>query len=175
MRKIAVLGPESTGKSQLSANLAQILPNAIWVEEFARTYLQKNGSAYSFQTLDIIAAGQLADIEKASEENATYLVVDTEMIVMKIWSEFVFQKVSFFIQQALENQNFDLYLLCDIDLPWEFDPLREHPNSRKELFNLYKKELDALKVPYRIVSGVQEERTQNAIKAIENFYNEPSK
>lgn len=175
MRRIAILGPESTGKSDLCMHLAKAYVRAVWVPEYARTYLENNGSKYTIDDLDVIAQGQLESIAKAEKFEPEYLFVDTEMLVMQIWSSFVFNKVSDFIASEVKSQNFDLYLLCDIDLPWQYDPLREHPEHRKELFELYKTQLDALNWPYRIISGKGEERKENAIKSIEEFYKDPSK
>lgn len=175
MRRIAILGPESTGKSDLCKHLAKSYSSALWVPEFARNYLENNGPNYTFEDLDFIAQGQLDAIAKAEKFVPEYLFADTEMLVMQIWSSFVFNKVSDFIKRKVEEQKFDLYLLCDIDLAWEYDPLREHPEHRKELFDLYRKHLVLLNWPYRIVSGLGEERKENAIKIIEEFYNEPSK
>ena len=175
MRRIAILGPESTGKSNLCTLLAKAYSSALWVPEFARTYLENNGPNYTFEDLDVIAQGQLDAISKAEKFDPEYIFADTEMLVMQIWSSFVFKKVSDFIKCQVEAQKFVLYLLCDIDLAWEYDPLREHPEHRKELFDLYKMHLDELNWPYKIVSGIGEERKENAIKIIEEFYKDPSK
>jgi nicotinamide riboside kinase len=66
-------------------------------------------------------------------------------------------------------QSYDLYLLCDVDLPWEPDPLREHPDSRKYLFDLYRKELDERKLNYRVVSGLDDARFKNALGFVEEI------
>jgi len=85
-----------------------------------------------------------------------------------IWSDYKFRKCDPWIVEQYEKQDFDLYLLMDIDLPWQPDPQREHPDKRKELFELYRNELERLNRRFTIVSGEGEERIQNAIRAIEN-------
>ena len=95
-------------------------------------------------------------------------------MVCKIWVEYVFKHSNKVIDEILKQQNFDLYLLCDIDLPWVYDPLRENPNieERKELFEIYKNTLEQMKVPFEIVSGDDEVRLNNAIKIIEKYRHE---
>lgn len=170
MRKVAILGPESTGKSALCKALSEHYPNAVAVPEYARTYLEKNGPGYNIDTLDIIALEQFNQIQHAIARKPQWVFADTEMIVMKIWSEFVFAKVSEKIMECVAKQEFDLYLLCDIDLDWEEDILREHPDKRDTLFALYVSELNLRQLHYRVVCGQGENRVKNAIEAIEDFF-----
>ncbi len=164
--KVAITGPESTGKSWLAEHLA-LHYNALWVREFARAYLAKNKN-YKAEDVVNIAAGQLKMVQDQLELNPPVLFADTEMLVCEIWYEFVFGLKNDFITDALKKQDYDLYLLCAIDIDWEPDPLREHPDQRKRLFELYESRLKSLQFPYRIVFGNGNERLKNAI----NFVNE---
>ena len=112
--------------------------------------------------------------EEEEKKSSKILIADTEIVVCKIWVEYVFKHSNKVIDEILKQQNFDLYLLCDIDLPWVYDPLRENPNieERKELFEIYKNTLEQMKVPFEIVSGDDEVRVNNAIKIIEKYYHE---
>jgi nicotinamide riboside kinase len=150
--KIAFTGPESCGKSTMAKWCAEFhqLPLS---EEYAREYLE-NQEAYNLKDLDVITIAQLNDWEKKGSK----FVADTEMTVMKIWSEFRFQKLSPLIQMAYTNQQFDHYFLCAPDIPWEADPLRENPMNRLELFGLYEKELKENNRPYTILKGTLIER-----------------
>ena len=165
--KIAITGPESTGKSWLSEKLAEYY-NSIWVPEFAREYLEKNGLKYSINDLVKIAKGQAESIEQ-TEKKQDIIFSDTELIVVKIWSEVVFNKCPAKIEELLSQQQFDLYLLCYPDLPWEFHPMRENPQNRDFLFELYEAELKKQNFNYRVVKGKGEERLQNAIKFVEEI------
>ena len=102
------------------------------------------------------------------------MIADTETIVCKIWVEYVFKHSNETIDNILKQQNFDLYLLCDIDLPWVYDPLRENPSleERKELFDIYKNTLTKMNVPFEIVNGDDEERVNNAINIINKYRHE---
>jgi nicotinamide riboside kinase len=163
--KIAFTGPESSGKTTISKLLA-LSVNGIWIEEYAREYLQsKNG--YEIGDLDNIAKGQ---IKKWSFENKL-LVADTEMTVIKVWSEYRYNSCSDFIQMAYQNQQFDHYFLCKPDIPWEFDPLRENPTNRDELFERYRTELQAMKRPFTILEGTIEERLTSCKNVLNKLLN----
>jgi len=164
--KIAVTGPESTGKSDLSLALHAALEGSVWVPEYSRIYLEKYGPSYTCETLDTIAAGQWQSMEEALAAGPRILIADTEMTVMKVWSEFCFGHCSPFILDLYARQEFDLYLLCDADLPWSYDPLREHPEKRGELLQWYKAALEKAGRRYVLISGSGEERLQNALAVI---------
>ena len=170
LKKIVILGPESTGKSTLCEALAKHY-NTIWCPEYARQFLTENGTDYSYDDLLTIAKGQLkaedANVEKAKE----LLIIDTDMYVMKVWCEYVFNNCHPFILEKINERKCDAYLLCDIDLPWTADEMREYPNEepRKELFTIYKEMLINQKTPWGIVSGTKETRTNNAIALIEKL------
>jgi NadR type nicotinamide-nucleotide adenylyltransferase len=169
LRKIAVTGPESTGKSMLAADLAKFYGTA-WVPEYARHYLEVNGPSYREEDILTIAKGQLEQETKTEANASQYLFCDTEFIVTKIWSDVKYGRCNPWILRQIEEHTYDLYLLCDIDLPWMFDPLREHPEMRKELFELYCRELDSRGFPYMIVNGTGIDRLNNAVSIIDAFF-----
>jgi len=181
IRKIAVIGPESTGKSFLCTQLASHY-RTVWAKEYAREYLEKNGTSYSFEDLYKIAAGQVEGEDEAVRQSAMSgmhfdadspvpVFMDTDLHVIKIWSEFVFNKCDNRILTQIAKRKYDLYLLCNIDLPWVEDELREYPDieTRKKLFSYYKEEMAEQKTPWVIVSGNYEERLHTAVAATENI------
>lgn len=171
-----VLGPESTGKTTLCKNLAQHF-NTLWVPEYAREYLEKKGPKYNYDDLEKIAAGQLALEDKAVQEiqklnpKPCCLFIDTDMYVMKVWSEYVFGKCSQFILENIVARKYDLYLLCNIDVEWVKDALREYPDEtpRKELMAIYTDVLANQTTPWQLISGNYDQRTAIAIKAVEEL------
>ncbi len=176
LKRIAVIGPESTGKSMLCEKLASHY-NTIWVREYAREYLHEHGTDYLFEDLYTIAKGQLSNEKKAVEQlekikstdkKDTPLFIDTDLHVIKIWSEFVFNKCDNRILTEISKRKYDLYLLCNVDLPWVKDELREYPDFevRKKLFDYYHEELTEQKTPWIIISGDYEERIMSAFDAV---------
>ncbi len=168
IRRIAITGPESTGKSWLAEKLAERYQTA-WVPEYAREYLAEINRPYVREDILIIAAGQLDQETKAMKAASGFLFCDTELLVAKIWSEVKYDFCDPWILNKLETHVYDLYLLCNIDLPWEYDPLREHPDRRQFLFDLYYNELTKRKFPFSVVSGTGNARLQIAVNMIEEL------
>jgi NadR type nicotinamide-nucleotide adenylyltransferase len=189
--KVAVIGPESTGKSTLCELLAQHY-NTNWCPEFAREYLLTHGTDYSYDDLLYIAKGQLAmedeyaqSLVRSSESgvnssvqgselgtlNSKLLFIDTEMYVMKVWCEFVFGKCHRWVLDQIVERKYDLYLLCNTDLPWVKDELREYPDlkTRDQLYHIYKDIMINQSTPWFDISGDHEERLQRAIKAVDQL------
>ncbi len=170
VKKIVILGPESTGKSTLCEALAKHY-NTNWCPEYARQYLSENGTNYNYDDLLIIAKGQLAGEDDYVQKTSEMLIIDTDMYVMKVWCEYVFNNCHPFILEKINERKYDAYLLCDIDLPWAPDEMREYPNEqpRQELFTIYKELLMNQNTPWGIVNGLGAERTNNAIEIIEKL------
>jgi nicotinamide riboside kinase len=180
IQKIVVLGPESTGKSSLCAALAAHY-QTIWTPEYARQFLSEQGTKYTYADLLTIAKGQIKNedrsielLDQKKEDNqggvsTNKLIVDTDMYVMKVWCEYVFNNCHHYILEQINQRCYGLYLLCDIDLPWTAEEMREYPDAgpRLELFTLYKELLINQKTPWGIVSGTGNQRTENAIKLID--------
>ncbi len=169
IKRVAITGPESTGKSVLSKQLADFY-HTTWVQEYSRDYLDNLKRPYEEKDILLIARGQLKEEKKLFQQSKKFIFCDTEAIVTKIWSEVKYGRCHPWIEEQISRNPYDLYLLCNIDLPWEYDPLREHPDKREFLFNLYLKELSKRNLPYKIISGTGTLRLDNAIKAIEQAF-----
>jgi len=201
IKKIVVVGPESTGKSTLCQQLAEHF-HTIWCPEYAREYLLKHGMDYSYDDLLTIAKGQIKleedceaqvrksespkdrktggpkDIKNLSNDwgitsglpdfrTSRLLFVDTNMYVMKVWCDFVFGKCHEYILDQIKKRQYDLYLLCNVDLPWVKDELREYPDlvTRERLYYIYKEIMVNQPVPWVDISGNYDERLKKAIAA----------
>lgn len=168
MLKVAIIGPESTGKSSLCKELAEYY-QTIWIREYAREYLQIQGAAYSYEDLLTIAQGQLLSEENLNSFPPVNIALfDTNLYVMQVWSEYVFNRCDLFILDSIAAYDYDLYLLCLPDLPWEADILREYPDPaiREELFHFYKSIMVYQHVPWTIIKGNYKERFALASTAI---------
>jgi NadR type nicotinamide-nucleotide adenylyltransferase len=178
LKKIAIIGPESTGKSTLCEQLAEHY-HTLWCPEYAREYLLKHGMDYTYDNLLTIAKGQVALEEKfvqlaiGNRQSATLeaspLFIDTNMHVMKVWCEFVFGKCHQYILDQIAERKYDLYLLCNVDLPWTHDPLREYPDleTRQKLYEIYKGIMTNQTVPWIEISGDSEKRFETAVQTVD--------
>jgi NadR type nicotinamide-nucleotide adenylyltransferase len=181
IKKIVAIGPESTGKSTLCEQLAAHYQTA-WCAEYAREYLLTHGKEYGYDDLLVIANGQVRLEEESltnypekvnhqQKEKPGLLFIDTDMYVMKVWCEFVFNKCHPYILDQLIKREYDLYLLCNTDLPWVRDELREYPDeeTRKKLFLIYKDCMINQPVPWVEISGSYDERLKNAIAVVDRL------
>ncbi len=167
IKKFVAIGPESTGKSTLCQELANF-HNTLWCEEYAREYLITNGNDYTYKDLLTIARGQItlenAITQKAELSGKNLIFIDTDMYVMKVWCEFVFDHCHPYILNQIAERKYDGYLLCHPDLPWENDPLREYPDqeTRDQLFKIYKELLSQQSTPWCHIIGDYDERISRA-------------
>lgn len=168
IKKVVVIGPECTGKSELSQFLADHFKTE-WVAEYARAYLNKLIRSYEQSDLTKITHGQVRMEEEWMQDANKILICDTNAIVVKVWSEFKFGNCEPEILKVIQERKYDLYLLTYIDIPWEEDPQREHPDKREHFFEIFKKEVEKSGVPYVIIDGVREERRKKGIEAIEKL------
>ena len=170
--KIALYGPESTGKTTLANQLADEF-NTIWIPEFARDYLQhKWNSKEEICTQDDllpIAIGQ-TKLENEALENATkFLFCDTNLMVTKVFSDMYYNSCNPILEKAAKKHEYDLFFLTDIDVPWEKDDLRDKKEDRENTLAIFEKALIDFKKPYIKLSGNKEERLEKAKKIIRDL------
>ena len=166
--KIAVVGPESTGKSAMSAYLANHY-QTVWVPEFARGYCEKLTGDCTWQDEVNMFHGQL-ELEKEYLPKANKLLIcDTTFITIKIWSDEMFGRTPQEVLDKLPEHPYDFYLLLNIDLPWQDDPLRNFPTKREHFMQVWHNELQALDAKYVVISGQGQPRYDAAVKAIDEF------
>lgn len=179
LKKIVVIGPESTGKSTLCEQLAAHY-NTAWCREYAREYLLKHGTSYTYNNLLTIAKGQIELEDKTAADavqkyisgpsaGSPILFIDTDMYVMKVWCEFAFNQCHQWIIDQIVTRRYDLYLLCNTDLLWVKDELREYPDpeTRERLYHIYKDIMINQHTPWVEISGDYGERFEKAKKAVE--------
>lgn len=168
LRRVAIVGPECTGKTDLARFLANHYQTT-WVPEFARAFLENLHRSYIKEDLTTIAQEQIKAENSIAKQANHFVFCDTNLIVIKIWSEFKYGSCDPEILTLMRQQKYDLHLLTDVDLPWEDDPLREHPHKRQELFDLYRAELESTQTAFKIIRGDYASRRAEAIKAIEKI------
>jgi NadR type nicotinamide-nucleotide adenylyltransferase len=164
--KIAVTGPESTGKSTLVQKLAAHY-HAVYVPEYCRAYLEKKARSWIFEDVPVIAQGQIAAEDEVVATNSGMIFFDTELIAIKVWLALYGRECPDWIVAEIKQRKYDLVLLMDIDLPWIADDQRSNPDDREELFSLFKQNMAEFGIAYYIIKGQGETRTQNAIALVD--------
>ncbi|MDP5106608.1 MAG: ATP-binding protein [Polaribacter sp.] len=168
--KVVLFGPESSGKTTLSKQLARYY-NTVWAPEFAREYLQEkwNNERKTCEAEDLIpiAIGQMKLENKLAKKADKVLICDTDLLETKVYSEeFYGGFVDEMLDKAANENQYDLYLLTYIDTPWEEDDLRDRPEQRLEMFNAFETALKTHNRPYILLKGDRDIRLKNATDAI---------
>jgi NadR type nicotinamide-nucleotide adenylyltransferase len=168
IKKIAIVGPESTGKSTISQQLAKHY-GVPWVPEFARYYCAALTAPCTLQDEINMFHGQIALEESVLATAETeFIICDTTFATVKIWSDEMLGETPQIVLDALQARPYDFYILLDIDLPWMEDPLRDFPNMREHFMEIWHRELKDLNANYVVVGGI-ENRLQNVIAAVDRF------
>jgi len=159
-----ITGAESTGKSELTRWLANYF-KVPYIPEFARNYIENLNRQYNYDDIELIAKKQIEQVNALKNSDYPFIFVDTWLIITMIWFEFVFKRKPFWIEQELRNTKIEMFLVCDIDIPWIPDPVRENGGrNRVILHNKYIETLKKYNYNYNIVSGINEERYNCALK-----------
>ncbi len=171
--KVVLFGPESTGKTTLSTQLARHY-NTVWAPEFARDYLQDkwNNERKTCENSDLIpiAIGQMKLENTLAKKADKILICDTDLLETKVYSSAYYGGfVDPLLDKAAKENSYNLYLLTYIDTPWEADDLRDRPELRLEMFNAFEKALKDHDRPYILLKGNKQKRLKKAIQAIDEI------
>lgn len=168
--RIAVTGPESTGKTTLAMQLAEIC-NGQYIPEFAREYVEKLPHHYTYEDVEAIAIRQIEQYRATQTSSEKLFIFDTWLIITKVWFKWVFNRTPDWLDQQIKEYPIDLFLLCLPDLPWQPDPVRENGGeNRLKLLELYREELHHYGFNFVEIGGVGEQRLQSALHVLNNFY-----
>ena len=170
MKKIIITGPESSGKTTLFEQMTSSY-KIHGVNEYAREYIGNLNREYNYLDILQIAKKQFENEQILSSNNPQFLIADTDLLTLEIWCEFKYKKCHSFILDTLRNHLPNFYILCYPDIPWEFDPQRENPKDRIDLFNIYESKIKALGVDYHIVKGDEQTRFELSKTIINNIAN----
>lgn len=166
---IVITGAESTGKSTLTERLANHF-EVPYITEIAREYVENLNRKYTYSDVETIAKMQIAKFKSISKSDAPYIFVDTWLIVTKIWFEFVFKKTPDWLINEILKTKIDLFLVCDIDLPWIYDPVRENGGeNRKILQKKYIENITEFNFDYKLISGIDDERFYRALNFLKEM------
>jgi len=166
MRSLILTGPESTGKTTLAQHLSKVLEITM-ISEYSRSYLEERNGQYEYE--DLVKMARKAH-EILNSQTDTKLILDTDILTYKIWSEIKYQKTDSWIDEHLIDENNKLYLLCYPDITWSPDPLRENPHDRLMLFKSYEDLLIRLNLNYFIISG-KNSRLDKVVELGTDYFN----
>ncbi len=171
--KIVITGPESTGKTSLTSQLAEHY-HTTWIPEYARTYIAGLNRDYDYNDLVRIAERQILELKNLNEFANKLIFYDTGLIITKIWFREVYRKHPNWLDVEIRKNKPDLYLLCYYDLPWQFDLLRENGSTerRSYLYELYRREIEKIGCNYHIIKGFNQERFNLAFKFVDQLIND---
>lgn len=171
---IVITGAESTGKSTLTEQLALEF-NAVCIPEIAREYVQNLKRRYTYFDVEKIAKQQILQLNKELEKQTPLIFLDTWLIITKVWFEVVFKKEPDWLNKAIHDVYIDLYLLCDTDIPWIPDPVRENGGeNRNKLQKKYIEHLTNYNCNFATISGTELERFISAKTKVQQLLTEPS-
>ncbi len=160
---IVITGAESTGKSTLTEALAKYF-NVPFIPEIARDYVEHLNAKYNYNDVEKIAKRQVEQLNQLKNTNHPFIFVDTWLIITKIWFEVVFKKTPDWFESEIQKNKIDLFLVCDTDLPWIADPVRENGGEQREILqNKYIETIREYNYEYKIVRGEGEKRIENAL------------
>jgi NadR type nicotinamide-nucleotide adenylyltransferase len=171
MIKIAIIGPECTGKTSLTMQLA-LYYNTVGIPEYAREYVENLKRMYNYDDVVNISKKQIEQLRSNYHDAKKYIFFDTDLIITNVWFEVVFRQKPPWIEKEILSSNIHLYLLCATDIPWTPDKVRENGGQMREtLFNMYKQQLEKRNFAFNIIYGLGDGRLKNAIMAIESNFN----
>jgi len=171
LKRIVLIGPESTGKTELASMLAKEF-NTIYIPEYAREYIEHLNRKYTYNDVEYIAKKQIEFENEYQYKANKMLFYDTFLIITKIWFQLVYNKVPDWIEGKIKESKIDLFLLCNTDLPWVEDSVRENGGEKREqLFDIYKRELEYYNFDYKIITGVEDKRNLNALRIVKDYLN----
>ena len=169
VKRIALIGPESTGKTTLCLQLAEHY-KTVWVPEYARMFMTKLKREYNYDDVVHCARVQMQTEDGMLKQANQFLFCDTELINFKIWFQDKFKKAPDWLEDEIAKRKYDLFLLASPDLPWAAERVRENPERRNYFFDLYKSGLEKRNFPFRIISGTGDSRLRLAVSFIDSFF-----
>jgi len=171
LRTVVITGPESTGKTLISEYLALQL-GCPWIPEFAREYIGSLDRPYVYEDLLYIADNQILQKRNFEKSGADIVILDTWLIITKVWFMEVFHKCPAYIDVEILSQKIDLYIICKPDIPWVPDALRENGGEKRDyLMGRYIEEIRKTGSDYVLIGGEGDLRYQSALQAVKMHFN----
>ena len=175
IKRVAIVGAESTGKTTLAQELAEHF-NTVWVPEYGREYTEVRVGPvalfdykWSNEEFVIIARKQIDLEDQLAKRANRVLICDTDVLATCIWQERYMGACSEEVARISNERHYDLYLLTDCDIPFTQDGLRDGEHLRQWMTNRFRDELDRRELPWILINGSREQRLRMAIGAVEKL------
>jgi NadR type nicotinamide-nucleotide adenylyltransferase len=169
MKRIAVYGPESTGKTQLAQKLAAHF-GAPLVPEYARERWDQQG-VLTLEDMRPVAHEQWRREDAAAAGSGRLVICDTDALTTMLWSDLLYGTTPEELRRGAEQRcrHYALYLLLDIDVPFTPDPQRCFPDpaDREKGMRIWRGALERRQLPFVLISGNWAERESRAIAAVQ--------
>jgi NadR type nicotinamide-nucleotide adenylyltransferase len=165
--RIVITGPESTGKTELAQSLAEKW-GTVWIPEYARSYVEQLGRPYDYDDVVRIARYQVTqESGYLAKARNGIIFFDTWLIITKVWFDLVYGRCPGWVTEHIRSAEIDLFLVCNTDLPWIADPVRENGGDKREaLLKLYCEEIRSYGFNFEFVDGFGNVRIANALNAL---------
>ena len=169
VKRVAVVGAESTGKTTLAEQLARHY-RTVLVPEYGRLYLDSKNAPCELEDIPRIARGHADCEDRLAREANRVLILDTELIITTLWSEYFFGECPEQVRREAGERSYDLYLLTANDVPWVDDPQRVGPESRGSFYDRVRRELETRGRRFVEISGTFERRFEQAVCAVDSLF-----
>jgi HTH-type transcriptional regulator, transcriptional repressor of NAD biosynthesis genes len=169
LTRIVVTGSESTGKTLLARQLAEHY-DVPWIPEFARDYADTKGSELTAADVDPIGRGQVAREDAVLRSAQGLVILDTDLLSTMVYGQQYYQFVPDWIPGAVNERLADLYLLCDIDVPWVADAVRDAQHQRPSMHTAFITQLMQLGASHRLIRGTGPERLSRALAYVAQWH-----
>jgi NadR type nicotinamide-nucleotide adenylyltransferase len=164
-QRVTVTGSESTGKTWLTERLARHFDTA-WAREFSREYALQKRVPLDASDVEPIARGQMRREDDVLRHAHTLAILDTDLLSTVVYAKHYYGDCPAWVEEAAQTRRADLYLLCDIDVPWIPDPARDRPHARPELHAAFVGQLEQYGARYTLVRGDWSAREAIALAAV---------
>ena len=167
VRRVAILGAESTGKSTLAAALAAHYAT-LWVPEYLREFVDTMGRVPQEADQYPIARTQMEHEEAAAAGARRFLFCDTTPMMTALYSRWYWNRVDAQLARIEARHDYACTFVTAPDSPWEADGLmRESDAVRQAIHAQVLQMLDARRIAYTLVTGTLEQRIGQAIDVLE--------
>jgi NadR type nicotinamide-nucleotide adenylyltransferase len=172
VKRVCILGAESTGKTTLAVKLAKHY-GTICVTEYGREYSERHrkklGDVWSTWEFRHIAHVQAEREDRLAEHANGVLFCDTDVFTTACFHEVYLGCKDAELERLARSRRYDLYLLCGLDVPFVQDGWRDDGPHRASMDADYREFLEASGAVRVELRGPYEDRLAQAVAAVDEL------